>query len=126
MQTGRQIEGFWKSSDTEYWSTELEYDRKKINMTIIGVFPGCTEVKTSSDKCRKQKRHGYNLEIGKILWRRKWQPIPVFLPEKSTDRGAWRATVHGVAKNHTQRWNRTHTKVESIWFSECWTVHPMR
>ena len=24
-------------------------------------------------------------------------PTPVFLPEKSADKGAWRATIHGVA-----------------------------
>ena len=28
-----------------------------------------------------------------IPWRRKWQPAPVFLPGKSRDRGAWRATM---------------------------------
>ena len=29
----------------------------------------------------------------------KWQPIPVFLPEKNPmDRGAWWATVHRLAK----------------------------
>ena len=27
-------------------------------------------------------------------WRRKWQPTPVCLPEKSMDRGVWQATVH--------------------------------
>ena len=27
-----------------------------------------------------------------------WPPTPVFLPGKFTDRGAWRATVHGVTK----------------------------
>ena len=26
------------------------------------------------------------------------KPTPVFLPGKSMDRGAWQATVHGVAK----------------------------
>ena len=26
---------------------------------------------------------------------KKWKPIPVFLPGKSHDRGAWQATVHG-------------------------------
>ena len=36
--------------------------------------------------------------IGKIPWRRKWQPTPVFLPGKSMDRGDWWATVHGVAR----------------------------
>ena len=32
-------------------------------------------------------------------WRRKWQPTPVFLPGNPMDRGAWQATVHGVAKS---------------------------
>ena len=31
-------------------------------------------------------------------WRRKWQPNPVFLPGESPWTGAWRATVHGVAR----------------------------
>ena len=31
-------------------------------------------------------------------WRRKWQPTPVSLPENPMERGAWRATVHGVAR----------------------------
>ena len=26
------------------------------------------------------KRHGFDPWVGKILWRRAWQPIPVFLP----------------------------------------------
>ena len=29
---------------------------------------------------------------------KEWQPTPVFLPRKSLDRGAWRATVHRVAR----------------------------
>ena len=28
-------------------------------------------------------RHGFDPWVGKILWRRKWQPTPVFLPGKS-------------------------------------------
>ena len=43
---------------------------------------------------------------------RKWQPTPVFLPEKphrQRDRGAWQATVHGVAKG----WNELATKPPS-------------
>ena len=27
--------------------------------------------------------HGFNLWAGKISWRRKWQPTPVYLPDKS-------------------------------------------
>ena len=29
------------------------------------------------------KRHGFNPLVRKIPWRRKWQPIPVFLPRES-------------------------------------------
>ena len=32
---------------------------------------------------------------------RKWQPIPVFLPENPMERGAQLATVHRVAKSQT-------------------------
>ena len=34
-------------------------------------------------QCRRGKRHGFGPWIGKIPWRRKWQPTPIFLPEKS-------------------------------------------
>ena len=35
-------------------------------------------------------------------WRRKWQPTPVFLPGESQGRGAWWATVYGVAQSWTR------------------------
>ena len=28
------------------------------------------------------KRHGFNLWVGKIPWRRKWHPAPIFLPRE--------------------------------------------
>ena len=34
-------------------------------------------------QCRRHRKHGFNDWVGKIPWRRKWQPTPVFLPEKS-------------------------------------------
>jgi len=40
----------------------------------------------------------FDLWVGKISWRRKWQPLPVFLPGNSMDKGAWWAAVHGVTK----------------------------
>ena len=36
--------------------------------------------KESACQCR---RHGFDPWVGKIPWRRKWQPTPVFLPGKS-------------------------------------------
>ena len=38
------------------------------------------------------RRHEFEPLVGKIPWRRKWQPTPGFLLENSIDRGAWRAT----------------------------------
>ena len=38
-------------------------------------------------------------ESGKIPPRRKWQPIPAFSHGKVPWTGAWRATVHGIAKS---------------------------
>ena len=40
----------------------------------------------------------FDLWVRKILWRRKWEPTPIFLPGESHDRGAWRAIVQGVVK----------------------------
>ena len=38
------------------------------------------------------------IRVGKIPWRRKWQPSPVFLPGESQGLTAWRAIVHGVTR----------------------------
>ena len=48
------------------------------------------------------QRPGFDSWVGKISWRRKWQPTPVFLPGESHGQKIWRATVHGVAKSQTQ------------------------
>ena len=40
--------------------------------------------------------------MGKIPWRKAWQPTPVFLPGEAHGQGAWWATVDGVAKSGTQ------------------------
>jgi len=42
---------------------------------------------------------GSNPWVRKIPWRRKWQPIPVFLLGNPMGRGARRAIVHGIAKD---------------------------
>ena len=43
-------------------------------------FTGGTSGKQSAWQCR---RHGFNPWVGKIPWRRAWQPTPVFLPGES-------------------------------------------
>ena len=59
-------------------------------------FPGGSEVKASA--CR---RPGFDPWVGKIPWRRKWNPLQYSGLENSMDRGAWRATVQGIAKSQT-------------------------
>ena len=44
------------------------------------------------------RRHLFNPWVSKILWRRTWQPTPLFLLENPMARGAWRATNHRAAK----------------------------
>ena len=54
--------------------------------------------KESTSQGRRYRRYGFHPRVGKILWRRTWQPTPVFLLGNPMDRGAWRTTVHGVTK----------------------------
>ena len=37
--------------------------------------------------CLKYKRYRFDLWVGKVPWRSKWQPIPLFLPGKF--QGQW-------------------------------------
>ena len=58
--------------------------------------------KESAYQCRRLKRYRLDPWVGKIPWRRKWQPTPVFLPGNPMDIGAWQATVHRVTKHWTR------------------------
>ena len=65
-----------------------------------------TSCKESTCQCRRYKRHRFNTWVGKIPWRRKWQPTPVCLPGKFHGQmslvGSWWATAHGATKSRTQ------------------------
>jgi len=45
-------------------------------------FPGGSAVKICL-KCRSRRRYGFSFWVGKIPWRRSWQPTSVFLPGES-------------------------------------------
>ena len=47
------------------------------------VFPGSSISKESACQCRRHRRHGFDPWVGKVPWRKKWQPTAVFLPGKS-------------------------------------------
>ena len=52
-------------------------------LKMISDFLGGTGGKESTGQCRRKKRCEFGPWVGKIPWRRKWQPTPVFLPGKS-------------------------------------------
>ena len=45
--------------------------------------PGGASGKEPACQHRRRERHRFDPWVGKILWKRKWQPTPVFLPGKS-------------------------------------------
>jgi len=45
-------------------------------------FPDGTSGKEPACQWRTHERLGFSPWVGKILWSRKWQPTPVFLPGK--------------------------------------------
>ena len=52
-------------------------------------------------QCRGHKRNRFYPWVGKIPWRRAWQPILVFWPGESLGQGSLADTVHRVSKNWT-------------------------
>ena len=69
-------------------------------------FPGGWDGKAFYLQCGRPRFH---LWVRKILWRRKWQPTPVFLPGKSH---AWRSMVgyrpRGPKELDTTEWLHFH------------------
>ena len=46
----------------------------------VKVFPAGASGKEPAWQCRRPKRRRFDSWVGKIPWRRKWHPTPVFLP----------------------------------------------
>ena len=53
---------------------KVQYTRKRGASQVVLV------VKNSPANADRRKRHGFNPWMGKIPWRRAWQPTVVFLP----------------------------------------------
>ena len=59
---------------------------------------------TAAGLCLQCRRPAFNPWVGKIPWRRKWQPTAVLLPWKSHERRSLvqATTIHGVAKSRAR------------------------
>ena len=73
--------------------TDTYYDKDKPwrhdaqwNRPVTKDFPGGTSGKEPTCQCKKHKRPKFDPWVGKIPWRRAWQPTPVFLPGESRGR----------------------------------------
>ena len=66
-----------------YISIKLEFLYMVWSLDQIWGFPGSTSGKEPACQCRTCKRGRFDPWVGKIPWRRAWQPTPVFLPGKS-------------------------------------------
>ena len=75
-------------------------------------FPGGASGKEPAYQCRRLERCGFDSWVGKMPWRRAWQPTPVFLPENPMDSGTWWATVHRAAKSWIQLSDREYTEIQ--------------
>ena len=68
---------------------EKEHERwnpKDLELCLSQVFTGLPRWlsgKESAHQCRRCNRRRFHPRVGKIPWRRKWQPTPVFLSWKS-------------------------------------------
>ena len=51
-------------------------------------FSGGANGKESTCQCRRHKRLGFDPWVGKIIWRRAWQPTLVFFPAESHGQGS--------------------------------------
>ena len=73
----------FKSLCDQLGLTQIMHDHLPILRLITLIGGGGTRGKEPACKCRRHKRHRFHPWVGKIPWRRAWQPTPVFLPGES-------------------------------------------
>ena len=77
-----------------------------MNDVIKMQIPDGAVVKSSSATTGDPRDAGLNPELGRYPGVGKSNPLQYSCLENSMDRGAWRATVHGVAKSQTRLSNK--------------------
>ena len=67
-------------------------------------------------KCRKHRRCRFDPWVGKILWRGKWQPAPVFFPGKIlwTEEPSSLQSMEPKKSQTRLKWHSTHTHIYYI------------
>jgi len=87
---------------------EIYYLKSNLNsFTVVKGFPGGANGKEPACQCRRLKRHGFDPCLRRCPGVGNGNPLQYSCLENSMDRGAWWATVHGVAEGQTRL--STHT-----------------
>ena len=60
--------------------TIFQLEDKSWGSNVQQDFPESARGKDSACQCKRLKRQGFDHKVGRIIWSRKWQAIPVFLP----------------------------------------------
>ena len=84
--TDRKKENIWEKRSRNF-------KKPNLNLLLAAIYIGLHRirafsqvalvVKNLSASAGRHKRHGSNIWVGKVPWRRAWQSTPVFLPGKS-------------------------------------------
>ena len=83
-------------------------------------FPRWCSGKEPTCQCRRHKTPGFNPWVGKIPWRRTWQPTPGFLPGESHGRRSPQGLqATGVTKSRMQLSNWVHTQTQLFYIHLC-------
>ena len=72
--------------------------------------PRCLSGKESTCQCKRHRTFDFDPWVGRIPWRRQWQPTPVFLPGESQGQ---RRLLGGLQSLESQKWET------SEWLSMC-------
>ena len=78
----------------------------------IRAFPGGSIGKKNPLLCRRCRRLMFNPWVGKIPWRRAWQPTPAFLPRESYGQGSLAVTKSHKESHTTEATDQAHTSIK--------------
>ena len=81
-------------------------------LSLMGFLGGTS--KETSCQCRRLQTHGFDPWVKKIPWRRKRQPTPVFLPEKSHRRSWTWLSNQTTTTTTTTKWERENKSLSPI------------
>ena len=99
---------------------------------VVGLFPQLfwfvrewKEVASGRESNCQCRSCGFNPWVGKIPWRRKWQPSPVFLPGESHEQRSLAGySPWGHKQIALSQWALTHAqkKINSFQMLNCWAT----